>query len=78
LRQPEINAQIRGVRGHEAAQGGRIEAGAEIIQAGFGVAFFGGEFVGGGGAAKNLFAEGEIVEIVDDGLVEGGDQASGP
>jgi hypothetical protein len=32
------------IGGHETAQVGGVEAGAEVVVAGFGVAFFGGEF----------------------------------
>src|SRR5579859_6738292 len=34
------------IGGHEAAEGGDEVAGAEVVEAGFGVAFFAGEFVG--------------------------------
>ncbi len=34
------------VRRHEAAKGRGVEARAEVVEVGFGVAFFAGEFVG--------------------------------
>src|SRR5258708_4897490 len=36
---------VRVIRGHEAAHGGGVEAGAEVVETGFGVAFFAGEFI---------------------------------
>ena len=43
-----ILVDIGVIGAHEAAQGGGIVAGAEIVEAGFGVAFFAGERVGHG------------------------------
>src|SRR5882724_1669455 len=40
---PPLCRQVDRIRGHEAAEVGGVVAGAEVIQAGFGVAFFAGE-----------------------------------
>src|SRR5690348_7944058 len=55
------------VGGHEAAEVGGVEAGAEIVEASFGVAFFAGE-VGGVGAV--------VVAAAGDGLTVAEGQAS--
>jgi hypothetical protein len=64
---------------HEAAEGGGVVAGAEVVEAGFGVAFFGGEFVVlGAGVGDGAFAtEGIEVRIVARRAGSSGDDASG-
>ena len=64
-------------RAHELAHARSEVPSAEIIQPGFAIPFFAGEFVGGAEAASDLFAEGEVVERVKDRLVHGGHEASG-
>ena len=46
LRIVRVLIRIRIVRRHEAAEGGGVVAGAEVVEVGFGIAFFAGEFVG--------------------------------
>src|SRR5437868_5584123 len=62
---------------HEAPRGRRIVPSTEIVEAGFGVALFAGEFVGGGGVASELFAEGKEIESVNRsrGIGHAGDEA---
>src|SRR5213076_2058584 len=42
-----------------------LKACTKVVEAGFGIAFFAGEFVGGGGVASELFAEGKEIESVN-------------
>ena len=69
------------VGGEEAAHGGGIVAGAEVVEIGFGVAFFAGEFVGGeiGGGADGvvLLAEGIQGVAIDDGSGDAGENGGG-
>ncbi len=48
-RYPEIHTQIGRIGRHETALLRRVVSGTEVIEVGFGVAFFAGEFVGGPG-----------------------------
>ena len=69
------------VGGEEAAHRGGIVAGAEVVEIGFGVAFFAGEFVGGeiGGGADGvvLLAEGIQGVAIDDGSCDAGENGGG-
>ncbi len=54
------------IRGHEAAERGGVEAGAEVVEAGFGVAVFAGEVewakVAAAAVAREGIAEGKASE----------------
>src|SRR2546430_2768276 len=55
LRCPQPSTCVVGIRGHEAAHGGGVVASAEVVEAGFGVAFLAGEVHGAGvGAATTI------------------------
>jgi len=58
------------IGGNPATQRGGVLTEVGMIEVCLGVALVVGEFVRGSCAAGNLFAEGEIVERVVDGLVE--------
>lgn len=72
-----VNTVPRGIDRHEASERRRVVSGTEIVEVGFSVSFFAGEFVGAGGGAGDLFPEGEVVHGVGDGSGEAGYQARG-
>jgi len=73
IRRVLVHAWIIGA--HEPSKSRVVVASDEVIEAGFAVAFLAGEFVVGAVAARDLFAEGQVVQRVIDGLVQGGEEA---
>jgi hypothetical protein len=65
------------VRGHEAAEPGGIVAGTEVVEAGFGVAFFAGEFIVLGAGIDDggtLATKGTEIGVVANDIVKQGER----